>query len=383
MIKINSIFIFLPFFSLCFLNSCKKQTSPTRPPVPVTAMRVEAQTIPAEFEFVGVAESSHIVELRARVEGYLEQITYKEGSLVHAGDLMFVLDQRPFIAQVESAQGMLDKQNAVLWNAEQTKARMVPLYQQNAVSQRDLDNAIAEELAAKASVETASADLYKADLNLGFASITAPVTAMSNQAKFREGALISPGPDSLLTTLYVIDPIWINFSVSDNDLIKLYREIKLKQVVIPKDNNFTIEARLSDGSRIPATGTIDFMNPALQQSTGTMLIRAVFPNPEAILKPGQFIRVIVKGATRPYAIIIPQTAVIQGESGTFVYVVDQSGKAQMRPVELGDWYENYWIVNKGLVPGDVVVTQGVNKIQNGSQVQIQSLVPSRPNPTQP
>jgi membrane fusion protein (multidrug efflux system) len=346
-------------------------------------MRVEAQTIPAEFEFVGVAESSHIVELRARVEGYLEQITYKEGSLVHAGDLMFVLDQRPFIAQVESAQGMLDKQNAVLWNAEQTKARMVPLYQQNAVSQRDLDNAIAEELAAKASVETASADLYKADLNLGFASITAPVTAMSNQAKFREGALISPGPDSLLTTLYVIDPIWVNFSVSDNDLIKLNKEIKLKQVVIPKDNNFTIEAILSDGSRIPATGTIDFMNPALQQSTGTMLIRAVFPNPEAILRPGQFIRVIVKGANRPYAIIIPQTAVIQGESGTFVYVVDQSGKAQMRLVELGDWYQNYWIVNKGLATGDVVVTQGVNKIQNGSQVQIQSLVPSRPSNTQP
>jgi len=383
LIKINSVFIFLPCLSLCFLNSCKKQVVPPRPPAPVTAMRVEAQTIPAEFEFVGVAESSHIVELRARVEGYLEQITYKEGSLVHAGDLMFVLDQRPFIAQVESAQGMLDKQNAVLWNAEQTKARMVPLYQQNAVSQRDLDNAIAEELAAKASVETASADLYKADLNLGFASITAPVTAMSNQAKFREGALISPGPDSLLTTLYVIDPIWVNFSVSDNDLIKLNKEIKLKQVVIPKDNNFTIEAILSDGSRIPATGTIDFMNPALQQSTGTMLIRAVFPNPEAILRPGQFIRVIVKGANRPYAIIIPQTAVIQGESGTFVYVVDQSGKAQMRLVELGDWYQNYWIVNKGLATGDVVVTQGVNKIQNGSQVQIQSLVPSRPSNTQP
>jgi membrane fusion protein, multidrug efflux system len=363
---------------LCF--GCSKPVKPQMPAVPISAVKVEPQTIPADFEYIGVGESSHIVQLRARVEGYLESIDYKEGSLVNEGDLMFVLDQRPFIAAVDSAKGVLERQRAILWNAEQTKARMVPLYNQNAVSQRDLDNAISDELAAKANVETAAADLYKAELNLSFASISAPVTALSSQAKYREGALIAPGEENLLTTLYVVEPIWVNFNVSEGDLLQARQEVLSKRLIWPKNMNFQIEAILSDGTVVPSEGYIDFTNPALQQSTGTMLIRAILPNPNLLILPGQFVRVIVKGAIRPNAMLVPQTAVIQGASGTFVYVVE-GGKAKARPVTPGEWYYDYWIINGGLNPGDTVIAKGVNKIQEGTPVNIQAMLPSLPQKT--
>ncbi len=357
------------------LTGCSKPVKKELGPAPVSAMRVEPATIPADFEYIGVGQSSHIVELRARVEGYLESINYKEGSMVKKGDLMFVLDQRPFIAAVDSAKGTLERQKAVLWNAQQIKNRMIPLYKQNAVSQKDLDDALANELAASANVQTAEADLYKMDLNLGFASITSPVTALSGQAKYREGALIAPGSDNLLTTLYVVDPIWVNFSVSESDILKIKKEVQAKKLDWPKNMNFQVEAILSDGTVIPAEGYIDFANPALQQSTGTMLIRAILPNPKLQIYPGQFVRVIVKGATRPNAILVPQSAVQQGQQGIFVYVI-QGGKAAVRPVTAGDWYQNNWIIEEGLAAGDIVIVEGVNKVQNHSPVTIQHLIPA-------
>jgi membrane fusion protein (multidrug efflux system) len=367
------------FGLLVLLCSCGQKKTVAPPPVPVSAIHVVAQTIPAEFEYIGVGESSHIVELRARVEGYLEKIAYQEGSLVHTGDLMFVLDQRPFVASLDMAQGELARQKAVLWNAEQSKARMVPLYQQNAVSQRDLDNAIAEDLAAKANVMTAQANVEQANLNLGFASIKAPVTGMASKAIFREGALISPGPNSLLTYIYVIDPIWVNFSVSSGDILKARDEVAQKHLLYPPEMNFSIEVIMADGTVLPAKGKIDFTDPAVQQSTGTMLVRSVLANPQGWLRPGQFVRVIVKGATRPNAIIVPQTAVLQGQSGTFVYVVN-NGEAEVCPVQTGDWYKDYWIINSGLKPGDVVIVQGVNKVQNHTPVTIKNWQPSNPQP---
>ena len=254
---------------------------------------------------------------------------------------------------------------------------MVPLYQQNAVSQKDLDNALANEMAAKANVETAEADLYKAQLNLGFASITAPVTALSSQAKYREGALIAPGSENLLTTIYVVDPIWVNFSISERDILKMKKDVQQKKITWPKNMNFQIEAILADGTIVPGEGYIDFTNPALQQSTGTMLIRSVLPNPNLLIYPGQFVRVVVKGAIRQNAILVPQTAVIQGQNGIFVYVV-QEGKAVMRSVSPGDWYQDYWIIDEGLAGGDVVIVEGVNKVQNQTPVTIQQLVPNTP-----
>jgi membrane fusion protein (multidrug efflux system) len=337
----------------------------------VTAVKVEKRTLPAHFEYVGVAESSHIVELRARVEGYLMSINYLEGSLVKKGDLLFVLDQRPFEAALQEAAGELAKQEAILWNDKQQTKRMIPLYEKNAVSQKDLDDAIAAELATEASVITAKGNVYKAEINLGFASIHSPVTAMAGKAEFREGALISPGPNSLLTNLYVVDPIWVNFSISQGDILKIRQEERLGQVVLPKeDKDFQIEIVMPDNSILPAEGTVSFRSPALQQSTGTMLVRSVVSNPEGWLSPGQFVRVIIKGAIYPDAIAVPQTALLQGPKGQFVYVINEQNQVEMRQVKTGDWYQKEWLITSGLNTGDIVVTQGVNKIQTGSCVEV-------------
>lgn len=365
-------------FGFILLAGCGEKKPTPEIPIGVSAVKIKPQTIPANFEYVAVAESSHIIQIRARVEGYLDSINYKEGSMVKSGDLLFVIDQRPFIASLEQTQAVLERQRAILWNAEQIKHRMVALYEQDAISERDLDNAIAEELSAKANVMAAEANVYQADLNLGYTAIRAPATAMSGQAKYREGALISPGEQNLLTTLYVVDPIWINFSVSDRDLLIANREEKSGLIVWPKDKQFQVEAILADGTKVPASGYIDFTNPAIQQSTGTMLIRSVFPNPNTLIYPGQFVRVIVKGATRPNCIIVPQTAVVQGEAGPFVFTIDKSGRAEKKPVELGDWYGSYWIITDGLKNGDVVIGLGVNKIREKALVNIVEMMPDQP-----
>ncbi|MBI3901048.1 MAG: efflux RND transporter periplasmic adaptor subunit, partial [Chlamydiia bacterium] len=298
---------------------------------------------------------------------------------VEEGQLMFVLDQRPFLAEVESAQGEVARQKALLWNAEQTKNRMVPLYLQNAVSQKDLDNAIAELLASEANVEKAQADLYRKELDLGFASIVAPVKGLASQSNYRPGALILPGAseESLLTTLYVVDPIWVNFNISDNDLLQLRKGMKEGRISLPPNRQFRVEAILSDGTTLPGEGTIDFMNPAIQQNTGTMLVRAVFPNPHLAIYPGLFVKVRVMGASYPNAMVVPQAAVVQGATGPFVYVI-KNGKAEVRPVTPGSWYKDYWIIDQGLQAGDIVIAKGVNRVQQGTPVTIQSMMSSRP-----
>ncbi|MBU6383146.1 MAG: efflux RND transporter periplasmic adaptor subunit [Verrucomicrobia bacterium] len=363
-------------FLCCLLCvACSQKKPAEQPPVPVTAIRVSPQTLPANFQYVGVGKSSHIVQMRARVEGYLESIDYVEGALVHTGELMFILDQRPFVAVLEEAQGELLRQQAILWNAEQTKNRMVPLYKENAVSQKDMDDALASEWAAQAAVAIAKANVEKAEVNLSYTTIQAPVTGMASNAKFREGALISPGPDNLLTEIYVIDPIWVYFSVSSGDILKARGEAAQGLVQLPPDNRFDIEVEFADGSVLPAEGKIDFTSPSLQQSTGTMLVRTVLPNPKGYLKPGEFVSVIVKGAVRPNAIAVPQQAVMQGMNGTFVWVINEKSEAQMRPVVAGDWYKDDWIINSGLKPGDIVITQGVNKVQNNTPVTVKNWVP--------
>ncbi|MBF8263525.1 MAG: Efflux transporter periplasmic adaptor subunit [Parachlamydiales bacterium] len=364
---------FVVILSLIAVWSCNKTSKSTAPPVAVVAMRIEPKTLPADVEYIGVAESSHIVEIRARVEGVLQSIHYQEGGRVNQGDLMFVIDPRPLNAAVEKAKSAVENQKAILWNANQVKGRMLPLYQQNAVSQHDLDNAISNQLSAEASLQSAQADLYQAELNLSFASIEAPVSGFASQATYREGALISPGERGLLTTLYVVDPIWVNFSVADRDRLEWRNEIEKKWLKWPEKMNFKVEAILSDGTIFPTEGVIDFTNPAIEQSTGTMLFRAVFSNPNRLLFPGQFVRVILKGATHPNAIFVPQTAVIQSNQGPSVFVIEQ-GKAQRKLVVLGNWFQDYWIVHEGLKEGDLVIAQGVNKVQNGSPVIIQEVM---------
>ncbi len=357
-------FFLLIILVLCACNKAEK------PPqgIPVTTYKVEPQTIPAIVEFVGVAESSHLVEIRSRVEGYLWKIAYKEGSFVNEGDLLFQIDPRQFEAAVDEVKGELARENAALWASEQAVERFLPLYEQKAASKRDLDNAVARRLANEATVESLKAKLTQANLNLSYTSITTPISGLSGRSKYREGTLITPSINGLLTIVAIVDPIWVYFSVSDSYLLSTRQEIEKNTLKYPENDDFDVALTLADGSLFPHVGKVDFTSPTLDPSTGTMTVRAVFPNPEKILLPGQFVRAQVIGATRPNAIIIPQTAVQQGEKGMYVYIINKEKKAELRLVTVGDWYENNWIIKSGLSAGEEVIVSGVNKVMNGTLV---------------
>lgn len=354
---------------LCMSGCHKAKPAFQMPPVDVTVEQIEKKTIPAIFEYVGVVQSSHEVEIRARVTGYLETIGYLEGSFVKKDDLLFQIDPRPFQAALAKAQAQLAGEQAVLWQAQRAVKRFTPLYEQKAASQRDLDNALASQMSADAQVLAAQAQVADAEINLGFTTIRSPVSGLSSQAKYRVGSLISPSQD-MMTTISVIDPIWVMFSISEQDVLASETEIGKNRLVFPKNNEFEIELILADQSLFPQKGIVNFASPSYSQKTGTLMVRAVIPNPDKILKPGQFVRVRVHGATYPSAIIVPQQAVQQGKNGSFVFVVNAKNEAEVRPITPGPWVQNNWVIWEGLSPGDQVVVNGVNKILPGSAVKV-------------
>lgn len=358
--------------SIIFLISCSQEETKLKKEAStnVFTQTIEPQTIPAIYSFVGFTHSSHEVEIRARVDGYLEKVTFTEGSFVKAGDTLYELDKKPFTAAVEKAKGALSKQEAILWNATQAKARLQPLFEQNAASKKDLDSAIADELKAQAEVQSAKAELMSAELDLSYTTIKTPISGLSADTNYDEGALIIPATSGLLTTVSVVDPIWVYFSISENERLKFKNEESKNQIVFPKDMRLQIELVLADDSTYPYKGEVNFASPTIDQKTGTMGVRASLPNPGNVLMPGQFVRINVIGTLRPNAIVIPQGAILDGKNGMFVYVVIDN-KAEIRNIEVGDWDGNNWIIKSGLIEGDVVITEGVNKIRTGSLVNIQ------------
>lgn len=362
--------LFLLIILLSTLSSCyEKKAPPQPPPVRVAVETIEAKNYPALFEYVGVVQSSHEVEIRARVTGYLDTIGYLEGSVVQKGDLLFQLDPRPYQAALAKANAQLASEQSVLWQAQRSVKRFTPLYEKKAASQRDLDNAIASEMSAEAQVMAAQAQVADAEINLSYTTIRSPVSGTASQAKFRVGSLITEGQDSM-TTLYVVDPIWVLFSVSEQDLLQAMDEVKAGRMIFPKNNEFDIELILADKSVYPQKGTVNFTSPFYSGKTGTLTVRAVLPNTEDVLKPGQFVRVRIYGAIRPNAIAIPQSAVQQGKNGPFVFVVNANHQAEVRMIKLGPWDRSNWIIWEGLKPGDQVILSGVNKLLPGTPITV-------------
>lgn len=361
--------VLLVALSVLFFGCHKEKSVVQRQPIDVVVEKIERQTIPAVFEYIGVVQSSHEVEIRARVTGYLDTIAYLEGSYVQKGDLLFQLDPRPFQASLAQAKAQLAGEQSVLWQTERAVKRFTPLYEQKAASQRDLDNALASEMTAQANVMASQAKVADAEINLGYTTIRSPVSGLTSQAKYRVGSLISPGQD-MLTTVSVTDPIWVLFSISEQDLLNSIDEIKKGRMIFPNSNEFEVELILADNTVFPEKGIVNFTSPSYSQQTGTLTIRAVLPNPKDLLRPGQFVRVRIYGAKRPNAIAIPQSAVQQGQNGSFVFIVNENNQAEVRTIEPGPWSQNNWIIWKGLENGDKLIINGVNKVLPGSSVKI-------------
>ncbi|GAB4472093.1 MAG: efflux RND transporter periplasmic adaptor subunit [Burkholderiaceae bacterium] len=342
------------------------------PPAPVTLLQVKAETVPVRFEYVGQTAGSKEAEVRARVQGILERRTYQEGGVVKAGQTMFVIDPQPYAAQAEQAEAALAQAQAQLAQARRLVERLKPLVGDKAVSQREYDDAISAEETAAAGVKLAQARLTEARLNLSYTTVTAPVSGFASRAQKSEGSLVSPGADSLLATVSQIDPLYVNFSISENEKLRFDKLVAEGRLVLPDPKRGALEVtlRLADGSVFPRKGKLSFIDPRINPATGSFDARAEVANPDGALRPGQFVRVQLNGAARPNAIVVPQRAVMDGPQGKFVYVAAQSpeGKdiALPRPVTVGDWVEidgaNQWIVESGLQPGDQVVVEGMAKI---------------------
>jgi membrane fusion protein (multidrug efflux system) len=352
------------------------------PPKKVEVTDVHPSDLPVEFEFVGRTVSSHQVEIRARVSGFLDEIAYEEGEFVDEGDPMFRIDPAPFEARLRAAQAELAQEEARLQNAEALLARVQPLAEADAVARKELDDATGRVRAASAAVEGASARVFDAQLNLDYATISAPLRGLTSSASQREGAYISESTGAL-TYIARIDPIWVEFSISETQILRSQQAREEGVLAYPEDGSFDVTITLADGSTYPETGRISFTDASISTSTGTFLVRAEIPNPEDALRPGQYVRVSLGGAFRPDAISLPKRAVHQGPRSAFVWVVDSNRNAEQRPVRLGPWIGDRWVVERGLRVGDRVVVNGAVGLMPGARLSVAPAGSSGPRLEQP
>jgi membrane fusion protein (multidrug efflux system) len=343
------------------------------PPAQVVVAPVQPTSIPVVFEYVGQAVGSKEVEVRARVGGILERKLFEEGAYVKAGQSLFIIDPKPLEAQSAAAAADLARAQAQkAWN-DREAARLGPLAERHAIGQKEADDAKSQAELAAAQVRAAQARLEETKLNLGYTRVVAPVSGLTSRSVQSEGSLVAQNT-TLLTTISQIDPIWIQFNVSENEHLKLNRAVAAGDVTIPKNNAYDVTIVLSDGTKFPRKGRINFADPRINPSTGTYEMRAELPNADGALRPGQFVRVRLAGAVRQNAIAVPQVAVLEGPQGKFVYLAakDKDGKdvALPRPIVAGDWVEqdgNRWIVESGLKAGDQVIVDGVARIMMPGQ----------------
>lgn len=362
--------------ALLMLAACHKPASEApRAAVDVTVMTITQRDTPVAYEFTAQTQSSREVEIRARVDGFLDKRVYIEGSLVNAGQVLFLMDPKPFEAALQSARGQLAQQQARLAVTKANLARVVPLVAQNALSQKDLDDATGNEKEAEAAVIAAKGQVLTAELNLSYTTIKSPLKGLSSFARQQDGSYVTATASGLLTYVYQLDPMWVNFSVSENELLS-YRDQEAKGLIkFPPNRDFEVAVILADGSVFPDRGHINFTNPAFNTQTGTFLVRASFANPQGVLRPGQFVRARVSGAVRPNAILVPQRAVLQGSKSHFVWVVDKDSKAHQRVVEVGTWNGDDWFINDGLKPGERIVVDGALRVVADAPLKISEAPP--------
>jgi membrane fusion protein (multidrug efflux system) len=339
------------------------------PPPEVSVETVTPRTLALAFEYVGQTAGSREVEVRARVSGILLKRNFTEGAPVKEGQSLYTIDPAPFEAAVARSEADVVAAQARYEQAKRNAARLVPLYAEKAVSQKEYDDAVSGEEIGAADVKAARARLVTDKLNLSYTKVEAPRSGLASRSLRSEGSLVE-GPQTLLTTVVQTDPIWVNFGISDNEAAEFAKEVQAGRIVMAKSGQFEVALKRADGSLYERTGKLNFSDVRVTTTTGTREARAELPNPQAALRPGEFVRVILRGATRPNALTVPQRAVLEGPQGKFVYIVDQNGTAQPRPIEVGDWAGDAWIVNKGIQPGDRVITEGLMRLGPGAPVRI-------------
>src|SRR5213594_1106510 len=355
--------------ALTGLPGCKQEaaSTPARPIPEVQVITVTTQTVPDEPEFIGQTESSRPVEIRSQVTGIIKERSFQEGRDVKKGDRLYQIDPVPFQAALLSAKAKVAQAEARLVQAKQDLARVKPLLEEQAVSQKDVDDAVAEELAAKAALEGAKGELVKAKFDFDNTLITAPIDGMIERTKVYEGRLVSAQTD-LLTIIHQVDPMYVTVSAPESFLLKRRRDIAAKRIEHPGVYQLRGTIIFLDSTTYPHEGVLDLLDVSMRTETGSRPARVTFSNPEQVLVPGQFVTVRFKGTVKTGAILVPQRAVQQGPKGPVVYVVGDGDKVEIRNVQATSWQGNQWLIEEGLQAGERVVVDGFQRIMPGVPV---------------
>jgi membrane fusion protein (multidrug efflux system) len=351
------------------LLGCKPDAgSAPAPQIPqVEVVTVTLQTVPDEPEFIGQAEASRPVEIRPQVTGILKAVLYQEGRDVKKGDRLYQIDPVPFQAEVASAKAKIAQAEARVVQARQDLARVKPLLAEQAVSQKDVDDAIAEELSAKAALQGAKADLIRAQFDLDNTLITAPIDGLIERSRYYEGRLVSAQTD-LLTVIHRVDPMYVVVNVPESFLLKRRQDAIATGLRHPGLSQLKGTIIFADGSTYPHEGVLDFADVGLKTETGARQARFVVPNPDRVLLPGQFVTVRFKGTVKENVILVPQRAVQQGPQGPVVFVVGEGDKTEIRPVKVSSWKDREWIIESGVRPGERVIVEGFHMLAPGAPV---------------
>jgi membrane fusion protein (multidrug efflux system) len=327
---------------------------------------VVQKDVPVYLEVVGQATGFQDVEIRARVEGFLETMDYEEGQFVKRGALLYTIDRKPLQAVVAASIAERDTAQARLDKANNDVARYTPLAAKQAVSQQELDNARAAQDAAKSQVEAAKAAVDKASFDLGYTRVTSPISGLAGTTLMKPGNLVGRGESTLLTTISQIDPILFRIGVSEAEYLRYARRATARTGGDPRGGGFQLT--LSDGSVYPHTGKVNTVDRAVDPATGTLGIQLEFANPNLLLRPGQYGKVRLLLENKAQALLIPQRAVQELQSIRSVAVVDDSGMVSFRTVKVGQKVDSLWVIEEGLKLGDRVVVEGLQRVQDGTTV---------------
>lgn len=340
------------------------------PPL-VVVEPVGVENVEIYGEYVGRVRAQQFVEVRARVEGFLESMEFEEGTYVNKNQVLFVIDQRQYRAKADKARAQLRKDSANVLKTERDLNRIRPLYEQNAASQLDLDNAIAAYETAVASMGMSQADLDQAEQELGYTVVRSPLSGYISERYVDLGALVGPGGQSLLATVVKSDTVMVDYSMTALDYLKSrQRNVVIGQKDSTRSWQPYVTITLADNSEYPHKGIVDFADPQVDPKTGTFSVRAEMPNPDRVLLPGQFTKVKALLDVRENATVVPQKALIIEKGGAYVFVMRRDSIAERRFIELGPEFGNNVVVERGIIPGEMIVTEGYHKLTPGIKIRV-------------
>jgi membrane fusion protein (multidrug efflux system) len=368
---------------LAFASLMSVAQAADAPPAPeVLVETAKVAPLPLELEYSARTAGFREVQVRAQVSGILQERTYLEGSQVKQGQVMFRIDPRTYQAALARAKGALAQEQARYRQTERDLRRIRELQKKGFASESELDNAISNFEQSKANIQAAEAEVQSKQIDLDYTTVKAPISGITSRETVSEGSLMVAGDPnaSLLTNITQLDPIFVNFAAPDTDVAVVRSGLNSGALTLPEDQQMSVEIKFGDGSVYPLAGKVDFTGSLIDRSTSTVSARAVVPNPEQKLLPGQFVRVVVKGITLPSAITVPERAVAQGPRGTFVYVVDDQSIARMRQVSTGRTAQGRWVIESGISAGDRVIVEGLPKVRPDTPVRVAE--PSAPSAKQ-